>query len=329
MNEITLPQGTIRYMEIGSGPVIVFVHGALTNGSLWHQAAYALSKHFRCIVPNWPLGSHRLPMAPNADLTPHGVAKIVADFLAALDLDDVILVGNDSGGAISQLVCIHHPQRIGKLVLTPCDAFDRFPPPAFAYFSLFPKIPGMLMLLAKFMYAFPGIAASRSNLATLAKHGFDREQLLSWLKPVATNRAIRRDLNKFIAGMDKSITIEAGQKLPQVRIPALLLWAAEDRHFPPIYGERLRDALGNARLVVVDDSYAFLPLDQPARLADEIASFAATSTSKAQTNAADKATVAGRQTSSSSTSTATTATGEIRKSANGRKNVAWQTGQNA
>src|SRR5437773_12372991 len=120
--EVSLASGTIRYRERGSGEPIVFVHGLLVNGDLWRNVVPELSKDFRCITPDWPLGSHELPMSPDADLSPPGVAKIVADFIAALELEDVTLVGNDTGGAVCQLVVTEYPDHIARLVLTSCDA---------------------------------------------------------------------------------------------------------------------------------------------------------------------------------------------------------------
>src|ERR1700731_5057783 len=115
MNEARQPQGTIRYRELGTGEPIVLVHGLLTNGELWREVAPRLAKDFRVIVPDWPLGSQQLPLAPGADLSPPGLAQLIADFLSALALENVTLVGNDTGGALCQLVVAHHPERIGGL----------------------------------------------------------------------------------------------------------------------------------------------------------------------------------------------------------------------
>ena len=147
--EVTLPQGTIRYRERGNGEPIVFVHGLLVNGDLWRKVVPSLSKDFRCITPDWPLGSHDVPMNSGADFSMSGLAKLINDFIVALDLQNVTLVGNDSGGALSQLVVTEHPDRIGRLVLTPCDAFEVFPPGMFKYLGLAARIPGGLFQLAQ------------------------------------------------------------------------------------------------------------------------------------------------------------------------------------
>src|SRR5688500_14512374 len=110
--QVQLTQGTIEYRERGTGEPIVFVHGALVNADLWRKVVPQLAKDFRCIAPDLPLGAHTLPMPAGADTSPPGVAKLIADFIAALDLDNVTLVGNDTGGAICQLVVTNHPERI-------------------------------------------------------------------------------------------------------------------------------------------------------------------------------------------------------------------------
>ena len=131
MPEISLPQGTIHYRDEGSGPTLVFIHGALVDGRLWDPVVERLAGRARCIVPDLPLGSHRTAMRPDADLSPHGLAQLIAGVLDALDLHDVTLIGNDTGGALCQLVVARHPERVGRLVLTDCDAFENFPPKAF------------------------------------------------------------------------------------------------------------------------------------------------------------------------------------------------------
>src|SRR5215470_20219820 len=127
--QVSLPQGLVRYQDHGSGPTLVFLHGILVNSALWRDVVSLLSGQFRCIAPDLPLGAHSVPLHSDADLSPLGVAQLVADFLEALDLHNVTLVGNDTGGAMCQLVIAHHPERINRLVLTNCDAFEQFFPP--------------------------------------------------------------------------------------------------------------------------------------------------------------------------------------------------------
>src|SRR5947207_2333521 len=127
--EVSLPQGTVLYSDQGTGPILVFLHGLLANRLLWGGVISHLVSHFRCIAPDLPLGAHSHSLHPDANLSPLGVARLVADFLEALDLYEVTLIGNDTGGAICQLVIAHHPEQITRLVLTNCDAFEQFFPP--------------------------------------------------------------------------------------------------------------------------------------------------------------------------------------------------------
>ncbi len=131
MPEVTLSAGTIHYEESGPDGArpIVFIHGYTMASSLWRPLIRRLAGWgSRCIAPTWPLGSHSEPMREGADLTMEGIAALVAEFLETLDLNDVVLVGNDTGGAIAQIVATTAPDRLGGLVLTSCDAFEHFPP---------------------------------------------------------------------------------------------------------------------------------------------------------------------------------------------------------
>jgi pimeloyl-ACP methyl ester carboxylesterase len=149
MPDLTLPQGSINVRDTGSGPPIVFVHGLLVDGTLWRKVVPLLSDEYRCIWPDWPLGSHTTPMQPDADLSPRGVAHLIADALEALELDDVTLVGNDTGGAICQLLVTERPERVGRLVLTNCDAFENFPPKMFRPLLWMARVPPLLTAFAQ------------------------------------------------------------------------------------------------------------------------------------------------------------------------------------
>jgi pimeloyl-ACP methyl ester carboxylesterase len=273
--QIDLPQGPIRYREEGSGPTLVFVHGLLADGRLWRKVVPLLVPGFRCIVPDWPLGSHELPMRAGADLTPTGVARIIADFLAALDLDDVTLVGNDSGGALCQITAANHPERIARLVLTPCDALDVFPPPAFTYLRWVARLPGLPVLIGKLLHRSDRLRRLERAYGGVTRTPLPDALTRDWTRPMATSRAIRRDLRAFIRGVSPELTMAAARQLAERPVPLLLVWAADDRHFTPALGERLAAAIPGARRVVVEDTGAFLPEDQPERLAWHIAEVAA------------------------------------------------------
>ena len=285
MKQVALTQGTIRYRDAGDGPVVVFVHGFLVDHTLWDGAFAALSKTHRCIAPDWPMGSHALPLDPDADMTPPGMAQIVADFLAAVDLRDVTLVGNDSGGAICQITAANHPMRIGRLVLTPCDAYEVFPPKMFAYLKWVARIPGAMFTMGKLMRAFPSLMRAPFAYGLASKSRIASEQLRAWVTPMARSRAIRRDVNKLIAGIHPRHTLAAAETLRSFAKPVLLVWPEETTFFPLRLAERLARELPDARLVLVPDAGPFLPMDQPDRLADEIAALTRVYSAAARTGA--------------------------------------------
>lgn len=272
--EIQLPQGPIRYREAGEGKPVVFVHGYLVDGRLWDGVVDNLSDRFRCIAPDWPIAAHRAAMNPDADLTPPGIAKLIADFLAKLELEDVTIVGNDSGGAISQVLVTSHPERIGRLVLTNCDTHENFPPGAFKAMPPIAKLPGGMFLLAA---PFRIEALARRAFKPFAKTKIPDELVASWMEPAKTDKAILRDAGKATAGMNKRHTLAAAEKLRSSQLPIRLLWAPGDKYFPISYAERLQSEAGNASLVQIADAKTFVPLDQPQRVAEEIAEFAASS----------------------------------------------------
>jgi pimeloyl-ACP methyl ester carboxylesterase len=274
--ELSLPQGTIRWREVGDpgAPSVVFVHGLLVNGLLWREVAPRVAAGgLRCIVPDWPLGSHELSMAPGADLTPGGIAQLVADVLEALELDDVTLVGNDSGGAICQLVVTRHPQRVGRLVLTSCDAYDNFLPPLFRYLQWVARVPG-LPSVALQMLRVPRLRRLPIAFGWLVARPLPREIEDAYVAPILRDPGVRRDTTAFLRGIDKRETLAAAERFAAFERPVLVAWSADDKVFPLRYGERLAAAFPHGRLETLADARTFSPEDQPERLATLIRDFA-------------------------------------------------------
>lgn len=274
LEEIQLPQGTIRYREAGAGKPVVFVHGYLVDHRLWDGVVDRLSDRCRCIAPDWPLAAHQVAMNPDADLSPTGVARLIADFLAKLQLEDVTIVGNDSGGAISQVLVTTYPDRIGRLVLTNCDTHENFPPGPFKLMPPVAKLPGGMFAISV-PFRIPALA--RAAFAPFAKTKIPADLVASWMAPAKTDSAVLRDAGKVTAGMNKRYTLAAAEKLRGSQLPIRLLWAPGDRVFPISYAERLAGEAGNATLTRIEDARTFVPLDQPARVAEEIAEFATSS----------------------------------------------------
>lgn len=273
LHRVDLPQGTVEYRDSGSGPILLFVHGLLVNGTLWRNVIAPLEGEFRCIAPDLPLGSHRLPMHAGADLSPHGLARLISDFMHALELEDVTLIGNDTGGALCQLVATRHPERLARLVLTPCDAYENFLPPAFRPLQWIARVPGGVTAMVQPMRLD---LLQRSPLAfgLLTKRPIKRSVREGWVRPAIGSAEIRRDVTKVLKGIAPHYTLEAAEQLAHFDRPTLLAWAPEDRFFKFSYAERLAAAIPDARLERVEDSGTFVSEDQPARVAELIAGFA-------------------------------------------------------
>ncbi|MDT3398439.1 alpha/beta fold hydrolase [Streptomyces sp. B1866] len=270
---VRLPAGPVAYRERGEGPPVVFAHGLLVNADLWRKVVPAVAEAgYRCLAPDWPLGSHEHPMDPRADLSPPGLAALIADFLAALDLTDVTLVANDTGGGITQVLMARHPERIGRVVLATCDSLERFFPPVFSFLPPAARLPGSAWLLAQ---ALRPRAAHRLPFAYgwVAKRPLPPDVMDSYLLPARRSPGVRRDLRRFLRGVHRRHTLAAAETFGSFHRPVLLAWAVEDRLFPISLAHRLAALLPDARLAPVSDSYTFVPEDQPDRLADLVVDF--------------------------------------------------------
>ncbi|MGI8579921.1 MAG: alpha/beta fold hydrolase [Solirubrobacteraceae bacterium] len=273
LHRVDLQQGAVEYRDSGSGPVLLFVHGLLVNGTLWRKVIAPLEGEFRCIAPDLPLGSHRVPMRAGADLTPHGLARLISDFMDALELEDVTLVGNDTGGALCQLVATRHPERLARLVLTPCDAYENFLPPAFRPLQWIARVPGGVTAMVQPMRLD---VLQRSPLAfgLLTKRPIESSVREGWVRPAIGSPEIRRDVTKVLKGIAPHYTLTAAERLGDFDRPTLLAWAPEDKFFKFSYAERLAAAIPDARLERIEDSGTFVSEDQPERVAELIADFA-------------------------------------------------------
>jgi pimeloyl-ACP methyl ester carboxylesterase len=270
--DLDLPGGPLRIFESGSGSPIVFVHGLLVNANLWRKVVARLAPDFHCVALDMPLGSHELALPEGAPAGAPAAATLVADALDALELDQVTLVGNDSGGAISQIVVTTWPERVGRLALTSCDYRENFPPKLFAYFKPAAAVPGLMWaLLQPMRFGLP----RRTPIAFgwLTKRPIDRPAEDSYLYPSITDAAIRRDARGFIRGSDPSQTVAAADRLGEFDRPALIAWSAEDKVFPQSDGRRLAADLPNARFELVEDARTFSMEDNPERLSELIAEF--------------------------------------------------------
>jgi pimeloyl-ACP methyl ester carboxylesterase len=269
---VNTPQGPVDCRVLGDGPPLVFVHGLLVDGRLWDGVVERLADRHRCVVANWPMGSHRLAMHDDADLTPPGMARIIGMLMDELDLERATIVGNDTGGAVSQILAANHPERVERLVLTNCDTFEHFPPFPFSLLTPVAKLPGgMALLQGGQRFA----AVRRMSYAPLVKRPLSQELVDSWLEPASNDPAIKRDLVKILRGIDKRHTLEAAEKLRGFERPVRFAWATDDRFFKRAHAERLAAQLPDARIEDIPGAGTFVPLDEPARVAELVAEFVA------------------------------------------------------
>jgi pimeloyl-ACP methyl ester carboxylesterase len=275
MKQIELSAGTIEYQDTsGDGPALVLLHGLMMDASLWDGPIADLAVDHRCIAPTLPLGAHRHAMRAGADLSLPGIARLVAELVDRLGLRDVTLVGNDTGGALVQLLMSDGTAGVDRVVLASCDAFDNFPP----------GLTGRaLMLTGKLPPAMFGLFMQQMRLRAVRRlpvaFGWLTRRgdaaTARWMKPVMTQPEIRRDAVRMLraAAADTGLLLRAAECFPGFDRPALVVWASEDRVMPPEHGRRLAEVLPQGRLVEVDDSYTLIPLDQPAKLAQVIREF--------------------------------------------------------
>jgi pimeloyl-ACP methyl ester carboxylesterase len=275
MPEMELSAGTIEYDDTGgTGPVIVFVHGLIMDGSLWRHVVADLRRDHRCVLPTLPFGAHHRPMHPDADLSMQGMAEILGEFIEALDLREITLAMSDWGGPLL-LVGGPRDERLARLVVCSCEAFDNVPPKGAA--RLLPylaRIPGGLAA-ALFPFRFDRLRRLPMTYGPLSKRPVPREVMDRWFGPIRDQREIRRDLRKYVRGAAQGHhdLLAAMDRLPAFDRPALIAWASEDRLMPREHGRRLAELLPHGRLVEIADSYTLIPEDQPSTLTAHIRDF--------------------------------------------------------
>lgn len=281
MPQIALKQATIAYRVLGPEdsphPPVLFVHGILVDERLWDKVAEGLARQgFRCILPTWPLGSHTIPVGfpvgfpvgQEAELSPHGVATMIHDFMVALDLSGVTLVGNDTGGGLCQLVIDAYPDRIGRLVLTNCDAFDKFPP--FPFNAVFAMLRGPKSISALFATLSPtALRHSPLGFGLLANHP-DPELTASWIAPCRNDARISRNLATLLRHVAATDLTEVSTRFGQFTKPVTLVWGMADRCFTPSLAKRMAVLFPNATMIEVPGAKTFVALDNPSAVIEAV-----------------------------------------------------------
>jgi pimeloyl-ACP methyl ester carboxylesterase len=264
----------IDYVDAGSGPVVVFVHGAYVTGLLWQDVVDRLSDSHRCIAPTLPFGAQAAPVGAHIDLSVAASGRLITGLLDALDLSDVTLVANDTGGGIvlaSLGNAVLKWDRVSKLVFTNCDSFEHFPPRSFAPIVRLCALSQSLGAVAlKGLTTAPGLKVFTSAVTL---NGVDAARRPAIFGGFLTSPAVRREAARFTADLKPSHTLAAVDALKHWDRPVLMAWGTNDKMFPLSHAERLAETFPNAVVRAIDNSSTYVMLDRPDETARAIRAF--------------------------------------------------------
>ncbi|MDJ0029474.1 alpha/beta hydrolase [Gordonia alkanivorans] len=273
LQRIETPAGTVEYAEDGEGPPVVFLHGLLMDHAVWDDVIPLLPNGFRYIRPILPLGSHRIPLNEDAVLSMDGMVGLVADILDALDLRDVTLVHSDWGGSLF-LTSLGRDERVARMVVLPCEAFENFPP----------GLPGKMATLAVRLPGGITLAARQLRVGWLRRlpvlwgwmvdKPVDDERIRRWTDPVLRDPRIRRDVTKYATtSFDPAELVRKTEALRGFGGEVLVLWSPDNRVMPPAHGPRLAELAPRGRYAEIPGAAVLSMLDEPQAVAREIGAF--------------------------------------------------------
>jgi pimeloyl-ACP methyl ester carboxylesterase len=247
LRSIETASGRIAYSEAGTGPVALFVHGVLLNKHLWRHQLAGLSDIRRCIAVDL-LAHGDTEIKPDQDVSVTANANMLKEVLDALQIDQVDLVGNDSGGGIAQIIAALNPGRVRTLTLTNCDTHDNWPPEAFKPFVEMTIAGGLrdtlnAMLANKAIYRSPealGPAYERPE-------NVPDDDIETYLRPLVQSDQRTRDLQRFVAAFDNKHTVNIEPQLRTLRAPTLIVWGTDDVYFPVKWAHWLAEAIPGAK----------------------------------------------------------------------------------
>jgi pimeloyl-ACP methyl ester carboxylesterase len=264
---IDTASGRISYIEAGSGPVALFVHGVLLNKHLWRHQMADLADIRRVIAVDL-LAHGDTEIAPDQDVSVTANANMLREFLDALKIDKVDLIGNDSGGGISQIFAVNNPERVRTLTLTDCDAHDNWPPEAFKPFVEMTKAGGLkdtlnTLVSDKSVYRSPNALGPAYEWPEKVTDS----DIDIYLRPHLRSEQRTRDLQRFVVAFDNKHTVAIESKLRQLRAPTLIVWGTDDVYFPIKWAHWLAKTILSAKEpVVLEGARLFFPEERPETL---------------------------------------------------------------
>lgn len=266
-------QANIEYNEWGQGDAIIFIHGAFSNGNTWRKVIPELSKHYRCIVPEWPFGGHSLPLGNQSDVSPTGIAALIAKFTEALGLASVIIIANDTGGAYAQVFTSIYPEKVKRLILSNCEGFEVFPPKKFQSLGQLVKVPGYTYLMGQ-LFKIKSFLKTSATFGLLSNSLSKHELYDLYVKNFSKNKLIRKDFKRLAMGWHPKYTLMAAEKLTKYKQPVLVLWGSNDTQlFPVALGKRIAAIFPSAQFIEITDSLTYIQEDQPREMVINIMNF--------------------------------------------------------
>jgi pimeloyl-ACP methyl ester carboxylesterase len=265
---VSTPFGDVAYRDAGDGPPALFVHGVFLNADLWSRQLDGLADLRRCLAVDL-LAHGASACSEPGRLTMALQAQMILAFLDALGLDSVDLVGNDSGGAIAQLVAVAAPTRIRTLTLTNCDTHDNWPPEAFRpVYDM--ATAGTLAAALAALACDP--ASGRAALAS----GFENpgtlsdETIAAFFAPFAAPAAAEA-VQGFVAAMDNAVTVAIRDDLARFLAPTLIVWGTADEFFDVAWARWLAATIpGTVRCRELEGARLFFPAERPEVLNAEL-----------------------------------------------------------
>jgi pimeloyl-ACP methyl ester carboxylesterase len=268
---VKTPSGRISYTERGTGPVALFVHGVLLNGHLWRHQLSQLSDIRRCIAVDL-LAHGDTEIAPDQDVSVTANALMLKSFLDALNIGQVDLVGNDSGGGIAQIFAASYPERLRSLTLTDCDTHDNWPPEAFKPFLAMAAAGGLRGALEG-MLADKSVYRSPQALGPAYEHPerLTDESIETYLRPLVRSEQRTRDFQRFLAAFDNVQTVKLESRLRTLQVPTLIVWGTDDIYFPVKWSRWLAETIpGTRRRVELEGARIFFPEERWAEFNREL-----------------------------------------------------------